>query len=125
MLSSTVSLNPKLWLVRFFALLVILSFAFFSRADGLSGFDTQNNQAYFVSDGAFGGTVFFAQASNFTALPPSAYYLLPVAYLGFDPLSGSRLIAGLNVKKNFFIMEKPNWGQITYFEASLFRIRVE
>jgi len=85
-------------------------------ADGLSGYDSQNNQAYFVSDGAFGGTVFYAQVSNFTALPASAYYLLPVALLGFDPVSGARLIAGTNINKNFFIMEKPNWGAINYFE---------
>jgi hypothetical protein len=85
--------------------------------DGLSGYDSQNNQAYFVSDGAFGGTVFYAQVSNFTALPASAYYLLPVALLGFDPVSGSRLIAGKNINKNFFIMEKPNWGAISYFEV--------
>jgi len=86
-------------------------------ADGIAGYDYQNNQVYFSSDGAFGGTVFYVEVSNLTALPPTSYYLLPVAYLGFDPVSGSRLITGTNTPtKRFFIMERANWGSMNFFE---------
>jgi len=71
---------------------------------------------FFSSDGAFGGTVFYADMTKMVPLPPMSYYLLPVVYLGFDSVSGSRLIAGLNVNKNFLIMEKPNWGTISYHQ---------
>jgi len=60
---------------------------------------------------------FFANMSNLAYIPPTCYYLNPVIYLGFDPVSGSRLIAGVNTpQKNFLIMEVANWGAVKYFE---------
>jgi len=86
-------------------------------ADGIASYDWKTQQAYFASDGAFGGTVFFAEMSNSTVIPPQSYYLSPVVWLGYDPVSGARLIAGKNTpSKNFLIMDKPNWGQVTLFQ---------
>lgn len=85
-------------------------------ADGISAYDFNSNEVYYASDGAFGGTVFYANLNNLTSIPPQAYYLLPVVFLGYDPVSGSRLIAGVNTPtKSFLIMDKPNWGMMTLF----------
>jgi len=86
-------------------------------SDGISSYDYMTNQAYFSSDGAYGGTVFYADLTKLAAIPPAAYYLSPVVYLGYDPVSGSRLIAGINTPaKNFLVMDKPNWGKVTLFQ---------
>jgi len=86
-------------------------------ADGIAAFDNVTKQVFFCSDGAFGGTVFFADAKNLMSLPPMSYYLLPVGFLGYDPVSGSRLIGGTNTAtKKFLMMEKPNWGTLNLYQ---------
>jgi len=85
-------------------------------ADGIAAFDYVNQQVYFSSDGAFGGTVFYVDVTTNTVLPAAAYYLLPLVYLGFDSVSGSRIIAGENTPgKNFLIMDQANWGNVAFF----------
>jgi hypothetical protein len=87
-------------------------------SDGISGYDPNTNQIFFASDGAFGGTVFFADMTSITRLPPMSYYLSPVVFLGYDPVTKSRLISGVNTPgHNFLIMEQANWGEVSYFEA--------
>jgi len=84
--------------------------------DGISGFDYDNNEVFFASDGAFGGTVFFGNMTDLTTNPPASYYLTPVGFLGYDHVSGSRIISGVNTPtKNFLVMEQAFWGNIQYF----------
>jgi len=49
-------------------------------------------------------------------LPPESFYLLPVAYLGYDGSTGQRVISGENTPgKNFLVLEKPNYGLVTIY----------
>lgn len=55
--------------------------------------------------------------TDLTTNPPSSYYLNPVGFLGYDPVSGSRLISGVNTPtKSFFVTEQAHWGNIQYFQ---------
>jgi hypothetical protein len=97
---------------------VTLSSVFQAEAtdDGIAAFDYKTSQVSYVSNGAFGGAVFTADMNTLTALPPESFYLLPVAYLGYDGTTGSRVISGENTPgKNFLILEKPNFGLVTLY----------
>jgi len=97
---------------------VILSSVYEAEAtdDGIAGYDYKTNQVSYVSNGAFGGAIFTADMNALTVLPPESFYLLPVAYLGYDGVSGSRVISGENTPgKNFLVLEKPNYGFVTLY----------
>jgi len=81
--------------------------------DGIAAYDYAQNQITYVSNGAFGGAVFTADMTKNVVLPPTSYYLLPVAYLGYDGVTGRKIIGGENTPgKNFLIFDKPNYGDV-------------
>jgi len=86
--------------------------------DGIACFDYKTNQVSYVSNGAFGGAIFTADMNTQSVLPPESFYLLPVAYLGYDGTTGQRVISGENTPgKNFLVLEKPNYGLVTLYEV--------
>jgi len=86
---------------------------------GISGFDYITNQIYFSNDNAaFGSSVFSADMNRMIALPPETYYLDNIAYLGYDPVTGSRVIGGqmdYPFYQNYLILEQPNFGDVKFY----------
>jgi len=86
---------------------------------GFSGFDYVTNQIYFSNDNAaFGSSVFSADMNRMIALPPETYYLDNIAYLGYDPVTGSRVIGGqmdYPFYQNYLILEQPNFGDVKLY----------
>ena len=84
---------------------------------GISGFDYVRRVLYYTGSSSFGGAVLSANVSNSpVVLPPTSYLLKYVTNLGYDPVTGSRVIVGQSVfsSHNLLILDHPISGSTSH-----------